>query len=67
MQAAVVKLFAFSDFLDFKCYDSIQRNSSVESAFESVCMFCYFLQPKFAASLQILKVEIGGDSQSSGW
>jgi len=24
------------------------------------------LQPKFAASLQILKVEIGGDSQSSG-
>ena len=30
------------------------------------CGCCVYLQPKFAASLQILKVEIGGDSQSSG-
>ena len=28
--------------------------------------FCLLLQPKFGASLDILKVEIGGDAQSTG-
>jgi len=30
------------------------------------CLACAWLQPNFGASLQILKVEIGGDSQASG-
>ena len=37
----------------------------MSGGFVDVC-FCVFLQPGFAASLQILKVEIGGDSQSTG-
>ena len=31
-----------------------------------VSSLIFYLQPNFAASLQILKVEIGGDGQSTG-
>jgi len=29
--------------------------------------FVFLFQPNFGASLQILKVEIGGDAQTTGW
>jgi hypothetical protein len=58
--------FIFSDKKSLLCYleTSIRAFSFV---FLLLVWFCYkFLQPNFGASLQILKVEIGGDIQSTG-
>ena len=63
-------MFTFTVQIEILCY-YVQGNYDSGTGFlmkrcAHMIVFCALLQPKFAASLQVLKVEIGGDSQSSG-